>query len=392
MTTLKQIPYEDLSKLPNPLPSLVGRKCIVRFLVSPMDIFNGYIATVFGPDETEISKWNIIIDDSSRFGGRPALIKVYFYQLQAVQEPIRDRITMFADKQFLEKVKNGTDHQITFPGVTFSHNGVHINVRDIEFPRYVFDTNLTDEPYDLGITVIPVFTPKPDPDGNVRYWGLQPMSQKDRFSVQNAGQVNARAMKFQQIYGTKGLPEQQLIEQLVKRRLKAIKANKSAREPYYKYSYEVRIQLNGVYPEVFRDFKVSGSMALRTFADKVVIPVMGWQRSYHCYIFTDVKDGSTYGQEQNLKKRGVDGLFTGMHGFVFVDDEKVRLGDLLTSAGDVLEFIYDLGVRWGHTITVTSAKPYTEAQSSSGRFSHCTILYGEGRRLVTIIRCIYAIH
>ena len=377
MADIVRLPCSDILKVPNPLPSLVGRKCIVHFLTGHLDVFNNTTGTVYTADDTDLSKWNVLMDDTSRFGGHPMVIRVYFYQLQAIQEPLLDKSIMYADKQYLNSLFKDGPKQKEFPAMAFDHNGVHINVRDIEFPRYVIDTNLTNKPADLGVTVIPVYEPMPDPDGNVRYWGLQPMSQKDRFSLQNASQVYARPTKFAHTYGSQGLPEQFLIQKLVDRRLKAIKASKAVREPYYKYSYEVRIQLNGVYPEVFRDIKVSGSMALRAFADKVILPAMGWQRSYHSYYFTDVKDGSTYGLELG-PGRGVDGIFASLHGFVFVDDAKVRLGDLLSSSGDVLEFIYDLGVRWGHTITVTSAKPYTAAQSSSDRFSHCTILYGEG--------------
>ena len=248
-------------------------------------------------------------------------------------------------------------------------NEVIISVYDIDYPQYVVDTNLNE-------SQVAAYVPKPDPDGLVRYWGLMPAAEKVRFGRENVLAILNRESYYEKIYQYVGFPEHELITKLAERRLDSIKANKSAREPYYKYSYEVRIQLNGVYPEVFREVKVSGSMALRTFADKVILPAMGWERSYHCYYFTDVKDGSNYGRGTIMS--GADGVFDALHGFEFINDEKVRLGDLL-SPGDVLEFLYDFSVRWNHTITLLSAKPHsTEAQSSSDRFSHCTILYGEG--------------
>ena len=358
----------------NRLPSPVGRKVKI-YCVGELAVHNGFEATVEFELADEKLKWCVKPDDLSKL---PPHIKVNFYQMEGVFE--RDKIKKVEGGNMYHEEKpvnlgNGYECMI------FPQNGVQVNLYDIDYPRYVFDTNITDSPFAYAQFMVPVFTPKPDPDGNVRYWGLQPMTPKDRYSLDNTLKLHSRPPLGDTGYGNaKQLPERQLIEKLVDRRLKAIKANKAAREPYYKYSYEVRIQLNGVYPEVFREVKVSGSMALRTFADKVILPAMGWRRSYHCYYFTDVKDGSNYGQNMDVTERLVDSMFTSLHGFVFVDDAKVRLGDLLSSPGDVLEFIYDLGVRWSHTITVTSAKPYTAAQSSSGRFSHCTILYGEGER------------
>lgn len=67
---------------------------------------------------------------------------------------------------------------------------------------------------------------------------------------------------------------------------------------------------------VWRRFRVSAGIKIQTLQDKVITPIMGWRvprvrlikpfllilvwlrsRNLHCYIFTDLRDGSLFGPE-----------------------------------------------------------------------------------------------
>ena len=137
-------------------------------------------------------------------------------------------------------------------------------------------------------------------------------------------------------------------------------------------SYTLRITLDVVEPPVYRDVICSGGIKLRTLSEKVIGPCMGWSTSYHGFLFTDPTDGSIYGQKKNRKGLD-DDLFMTAHGFVSISSEKVRLADLVDKKGDFLFYVYDLGVRWEHTITVlelssppSSGAPHVICTGGSG--------------------------
>ncbi|TFK40182.1 hypothetical protein BDQ12DRAFT_486896 [Crucibulum laeve] len=47
----------------------------------------------------------------------------------------------------------------------------------------------------------------------------------------------------------------------------------------------------------WRRLRASASIKLSVFQDKGATPIMGWVRNFHCYTFTDFRDGSLYGPE-----------------------------------------------------------------------------------------------
>jgi hypothetical protein len=61
---------------------------------------------------------------------------------------------------------------------------------------------------------------------------------------------------------------------------------------------------------------------LNTFADKVIIPIMGWVRNFHGYVFTDRRDGSNFGP------KGSDAIDICCHlsrsWYYYMDDKQVR--------------------------------------------------------------------
>jgi hypothetical protein len=53
---------------------------------------------------------------------------------------------------------------------------------------------------------------------------------------------------------------------------------------------------------------------------------------------------------------------------VFVNDDHVRLGDLLDAVGQRLHWIYDLGVRWEHTIEVVDIASDQQSEKATHVF------------------------
>ena len=238
-------------------------------------------------------------------------------------------------------------------------NEITFNPLDIDFPDWISPEK------DLSN-----FVPSPDGDGVVRYWGLEPfVNPVDRFGGLVLARKSASGYPH---YGDEGPPEKQVATMLAKKKMSKIKDNKDSLDINCNLSYILRIDLVGVDPVVYRTVRCSGSMSLRTFADKTLETVMGWGRGYHSYIFTDPTDGAIFGQVKS--KRGIDGnLMLFAHGCDFVDDERVRIGDLLTKPGEYLLFTYDLGVRWEHTVTVLAIN-----DPPSGDEKHCVCLEGAG--------------
>lgn len=222
-----------------------------------------------------------------------------------------------------------------------------------------------------------------------RYWGLESSDPIERFSLESTGRRMRRA---QVPYSNIGPPEKQIASKLVEAKTKLImvphhhhdyyfitititnitlKANKESRRGLYGKSFKIRISLDGVNPPVYRDIICSGGIKLRTFAEKVIGPVFGWSLYVHSFLFTNPLDGSTYGQKINRK--GLDDeLLMPAHGFESISCEKVRLGDLCSKPGDFLFYVYDLGVRWEHRITVL------EVSSPPSNGAHVKCLGGNG--------------
>lgn len=98
---------------------------------------------------------------------------------------------------------------------------------------------------------------------------------------------------------------------------------------------------------------------------------MGWSSGVHAFLFTDPVDGSIYGQTTNRKGLD-DSLLMANHGWASVSSEKVRLGDIVAKPGDTLFYLYDLGVRWEHTITVL------EVSSPPSFGAHVVCIGGSG--------------
>ena len=164
-------------------------------------------------------------------------------------------------------------------------------------------------------------------------------------------------------------------------------------------------------PPVWRSFNVSSSVSLELLHDKIIAPIMGWERNYHTYFFraapkksdvalSDEPSDDTYemtmakpmrishgADEINVQISGDESFHRGpdskrkcihyaqdnsgapdvMHFNNFVDVNYVRkpedavIGDLLKGVGDRCVYNYDLGDCWYHCLEVTKVIPTEEA-------------------------------
>eukprot|EP01038_Epipyxis_sp_PR26KG_P012704 gene12704-17036_t len=326
--------------------SLVGRKVTVHDLGAEYKKYEGAEATIVAPGGSPFV-WAVQFKKDGFTG-------VYeFFHFKAIP------VSFDGDSTQPQFKMNPLEKKKKIACIQAPDSKIMFNISDIEFERYCWNFD-PDK-----------FKPQPDTDGMVRYWGVKPCDPSERFTARNCEQLYAR---FLFSYGEMGCPENQIATILSQKKLKAIKSSKSSRSIYRKLNYTLRITLDNIQPMIFRDFVVSGGMTLRTLADKVIEAVMGWARGYHSYIYVHPNDGSCYGQHKS--RRGIDQMFMFAYGFDFIDDELVRLGDLVGDVGDKLLFVYDLGVRWEHTITVLEAIPTTSSSRTQSDGLHCKCING----------------
>lgn len=55
-----------------------------------------------------------------------------------------------------------------------------------------------------------------------------------------------------------------------------------------------------------RRIRCSAGTKLSVFQDKILSPVMGWERNLHSYLFVDMEDGAMFGMPKVSLKRSSD--------------------------------------------------------------------------------------
>jgi len=114
--------------------------------------------------------------------------------------------------------------------------------------------------------------------------------------------------------------------------------------------YQLKVQLKGVRPPIWRRFLVSNTSTLEEFHHTLQI-VMGWTNS-HLHQF--ISGNSRYGM--------VDPEF-GMDWDDDLQDElNFKVKHLLKSEGDSILYEYDFGDGWEHKITLEKVLPFDKGQ------------------------------
>jgi hypothetical protein len=105
-----------------------------------------------------------------------------------------------------------------------------------------------------------------------------------------------------------------------------------------RYRYGLEIVLKGAKPRIYRTLLVPGN---RTLADlhRCLQDAFGW-KNYHLHEFRF--DHMTFGEP------------SGEDGRLIIADDIFSLDDLALKVGNKLEYVYDLGDNWVHSIKVTS--------------------------------------
>ena len=112
--------------------------------------------------------------------------------------------------------------------------------------------------------------------------------------------------------------------------------------PANHHAYDIRVSLDDIKPEIWRTLRVSGAIRLSLLHDALQI-VMGWQ---NCHLHSFHLDGIEFGM--NLEEEGVDEL-------AFLDETEFRLEELAHGQAMTLQYQYDFGDSWQHTVDIRAA-------------------------------------
>lgn len=122
--------------------------------------------------------------------------------------------------------------------------------------------------------------------------------------------------------------------------------------------YQLKITLNGIYPEISRRVLVSSDIRLNTL-HRIIQAAMGWTDS-HLHMF--VVGEQYYADPANDEWEEMN----------CADESSMRLREIAPWIGDRFQYDYDFGDRWIHDVVVENILP-----GDSG-FEHPTCLSGEG--------------
>ena len=120
---------------------------------------------------------------------------------------------------------------------------------------------------------------------------------------------------------------------------------------------ETLIELN---PPVWRRFKISSAVNLDLMVDKIISPIMGWERNYHTYYFKH--DGKYYVQQDSQASDAVNiGSNEILKDKTLLKPEDAVIGDLLKKEGDKCVYNYDLGDNFFHVLELETIVPGDES-------------------------------
>ena len=120
---------------------------------------------------------------------------------------------------------------------------------------------------------------------------------------------------------------------------------------------ETLIELN---PPVWRRFKISSAVNLDLMVDKIISPIMGWERNYHTYYFKH--DGKYYVQQDSQASDAVNISSNEiLKDKTLLKPEDAVIGDLLKKEGDKCVYNYDLGDDWFHVLELETIVPGDES-------------------------------
>eukprot|EP01083_Nonionella_stella_P098829 277997_1 len=152
------------------------------------------------------------------------------------------------------------------------------------------------------------------------------------------------------------------------RKLRVIEGRRPRFEHLLEKDLVLFVRMRVVRPPIWRRVRVPAKMDLYTFHDKVLCPLFGYFKSYHSYVFT--RPGR---KNKDIGFGPIDSqLIDAMHvktwpanipgARAMIDDRCVYLADVLTHPGARLKWLYDLGAKLGHEMTVESVETARNGQ------------------------------
>jgi hypothetical protein len=115
--------------------------------------------------------------------------------------------------------------------------------------------------------------------------------------------------------------------------------------------YQLKIELKGIRPPIWRRFLASNVMSLEDFHHTLQI-VMGWTNSHlHQFIVGNERYGAI---DPDFDMDWDDSL---------QDEKKFKLKEILKNEGESIFYEYDFGDGWEHKLTLEKILPFTTGMS-----------------------------
>jgi hypothetical protein len=112
--------------------------------------------------------------------------------------------------------------------------------------------------------------------------------------------------------------------------------------------YELRISLQEILPPIWRLIQVPSALRLCCLHDALQA-VIGWTDS-HLHRFE--KDGKQWGVPEHFEHFEDDD-----DDIDIIDESGARIGDILTTPGDSVLYVYDFGDNWRHSVVLEKTLP-----------------------------------
>lgn len=109
-----------------------------------------------------------------------------------------------------------------------------------------------------------------------------------------------------------------------------------------KYTYQLRITLSYIKPNIWRSVLVPSSITLPKLHN-IIQTAMGWMDS-HLHMF--IHGGESYGISDEFGELGMQ------------DEKSIKISKLLSSEGDKIKYEYDFGDGWLHEVLLEKIQPF----------------------------------
>lgn len=145
-------------------------------------------------------------------------------------------------------------------------------------------------------------------------------------------------------------PQEQFARVLRERWMEELKQYRASEEYQTRLKQDMTLMVEMKDPDtppttklLYRKVVVSGGLTLRILADKVLIPVIGFVRNYHSWLYRSLCYAGAWSTPEDSK--AIDSMHAGLghFGFAPIDDSQLVVADFWRQIGDAAEFVYDLG-------------------------------------------------